>query len=91
LGRGADLSHDLRNADAVIHLAGRADVMHETAENPLSEMGSRRAIAPDCNGNGNGMGGCQAASGIRSGGARQFSCADEVRISSFSFARRQSA
>jgi UDP-glucose 4-epimerase len=37
-GFGADLSHILRNADAVIHLAGRAHVMRETAEDPLSEF-----------------------------------------------------
>jgi UDP-glucose 4-epimerase len=37
-GLGADLSPVLRNADVVIHLAGRAHVMHETAENPLSEF-----------------------------------------------------
>src|ERR1039458_9783959 len=37
-GFGADLSYILRNADAVIHLAGRAHVMRETAEDPLSEF-----------------------------------------------------
>lgn len=37
-GLDADLSHVLRNVDAVIHLAGRAHVMHETAANPLSEF-----------------------------------------------------
>jgi UDP-glucose 4-epimerase len=38
LGLGENLSVALREADAVIHLAGRAHVMHETAENPLSEF-----------------------------------------------------
>ena len=38
LGLGADLSQILRNADAVIHLAARAHVMRETAEDPLSEF-----------------------------------------------------
>ena len=38
IGLGADLSQILRNADAVIHLAGRAHVMRETAEDPLSEF-----------------------------------------------------
>jgi nucleoside-diphosphate-sugar epimerase len=37
-GLSADLSPVLRNADAVIHLAGRAHVMRETAEDPLSEF-----------------------------------------------------
>jgi nucleoside-diphosphate-sugar epimerase len=37
-GFGGDLSHILRDADAVIHLAGRAHVMRETAQNPLSEF-----------------------------------------------------
>jgi UDP-glucose 4-epimerase len=36
LGGEPGLSDALRNADAVIHLAGRAHVMHETAEDPLS-------------------------------------------------------
>ena len=38
LGLGADLSQILRNADAVIHLAGRVHVMRETAQDPLSEF-----------------------------------------------------
>jgi nucleoside-diphosphate-sugar epimerase len=38
LGLEADLSPVLRNAEAVIHLAGRAHVMRETAKNPLSEF-----------------------------------------------------
>jgi UDP-glucose 4-epimerase len=36
LGLGENLSVVLREADAVIHLAGRAHVMYDTAENPLS-------------------------------------------------------
>jgi len=35
LGRSTALSRILRNADAVIHLAGRAHVMRETAKDPL--------------------------------------------------------
>lgn len=38
LGFGADLSGILRNADAVIHLAGRAHIMRETAADPLFEF-----------------------------------------------------
>ena len=38
LDLGENLSGILRKADAVIHLAGRAHLMHETAENPLSEF-----------------------------------------------------
>lgn len=38
LGPGEKLSEILRKADAVVHLAGRAHVMHETAGNPLSEF-----------------------------------------------------
>jgi nucleoside-diphosphate-sugar epimerase len=40
-GDDAGLSGVLRTADAVIHLAGRAHVMHETVDNPLAEF--RRA------------------------------------------------
>jgi nucleoside-diphosphate-sugar epimerase len=38
LEAGAALSGVLRNADAVIHLAGRVHVMQETAEDPLAEF-----------------------------------------------------
>jgi nucleoside-diphosphate-sugar epimerase len=37
-GFGANLSGIIRNADAVIHLAGRAHVMHESADDPLFEF-----------------------------------------------------
>jgi len=40
-GADAGLSGVLRTADAVIHLAGRAHVMHETVDDPLTEF--RRA------------------------------------------------
>jgi nucleoside-diphosphate-sugar epimerase len=38
LGLGADLSQILRGTDAVIHLAARVHVMHETAGDPLREF-----------------------------------------------------
>lgn len=47
LGLGADLSHVLRNADAVIHLAGRAHVMRETVEDPLSEFRKTNVVCTE--------------------------------------------